>query len=313
VFVDGVKRTLPSRYPDVLVCDLETVRDAPSSMTAAGVGDLVAALSSYADWYLAYQLGLDDTHTEFARTLMGRLDDILWARAPAIRAGDLEATALLAKLITLAGLAMSLSHATAPLSGYEHVISHVLDLRAERAGRPLAQHGSQVALATLLTTRAWALFLAEFDPAEVSLARCYPDADVMEARIRDTFAELDPSGRVADECWADYKLKLEQWQAQRARTAEAFQNWPMVRPELHDRLRTWRRAAEILARAGAPLRFELLDPPAAEGEVRFAFFAAPLIRRRLTLGDLFVFLQWEAEALWPRVWPQGEPPTPSPS
>jgi glycerol-1-phosphate dehydrogenase [NAD(P)+] len=36
-FVDGVKRTLPSRYPDVLVCDLKTLRDAPQAMTVAGV------------------------------------------------------------------------------------------------------------------------------------------------------------------------------------------------------------------------------------------------------------------------------------
>ena len=43
IFVDGVKRTLPSRYPDVLVCDLETLRDEPAAMTAAGVGDLLAA------------------------------------------------------------------------------------------------------------------------------------------------------------------------------------------------------------------------------------------------------------------------------
>jgi hypothetical protein len=28
---------------------------------------------------------------------------------------------------------------------------------------------------------------------------------------------------------------------------------------------------------------------------------APLIRRRLTLGDLFVFLQWDQEALWAQV------------
>ena len=60
-FVDGVKRTLPSRYPDVLICDLETLRDAPQSMTVAGVGDLLAAFNSYADWWLAHRLGLDNT------------------------------------------------------------------------------------------------------------------------------------------------------------------------------------------------------------------------------------------------------------
>src|SRR5512142_2032403 len=49
-FVDGVKRTLPSRYPDALVCDLETLADAPYEMTAAGVGDLLAAFVSLPGW-----------------------------------------------------------------------------------------------------------------------------------------------------------------------------------------------------------------------------------------------------------------------
>jgi glycerol-1-phosphate dehydrogenase [NAD(P)+] len=308
VFVDGVKRTLASRYPDVLVCDLETLRDAPASMTAAGVGDLLAACGSFADWYLANQLGLDDTHTEFARTLMGPLDVLLLAHGPAIHAGDLAATALLAKLITLGGLAMSLSHATAPLSGYEHVMSHVLDLLAERAGRPLAQHGTQVALATLLTTRAWGLFLDAFDPAEVRLEACYPSAEAMQARLRAAFAPLDPTGLVAEECWADYRLKLEAWHAQRPRLEAALRDWPAIAAGLRERLRSAERVAEIMAAAGAPLRFADLEPPAAEADVRFAFANAPLIRRRLTLGDLLVFFNWDAAALWPRVWRAGQPP-----
>ena len=84
-FVDGVKRTLPSRYPDVLICDLETLRDAPQSMTVAGVGDLLAAFGSYADWWLAYRLGLDNTYTEFAQTLMAHWMKFFWNRPKGYR------------------------------------------------------------------------------------------------------------------------------------------------------------------------------------------------------------------------------------
>ena len=34
-------------------------------------------------------------------------------------------------------------------------------------------------------------------------------AQHMEAVVRDTFAEIDPSGRMAEECWSDYAVKLE--------------------------------------------------------------------------------------------------------
>ena len=301
VFVDGVKRTLPSRYPDVLVCDLETLSSAPRPMTVAGVGDVLAAFGSYADWSLAHQLGLDPTQTEFAQTLMGPLDDLFLAHAAAIRDGTLEGMRVLAQVIALAGLAMSLSHATAPLSGFEHVISHVLDLVAEQAHRPLAQHGTQVALATLLTTEAYRIFFDEFEPAEINLEKCYPTASQMRTRIEAAFNALDPSGRVAAECWADYHIKLEAWHAQRNDFESFLRAWPALRPKLQALVKPSQLAARILSEVGSPLSFAELTPPPTEAEVKFAFLNAPLIRRRLTLGDVFVFLDWDREALWARV------------
>lgn len=297
-FVDGVKRTLPSRYPDVLICDLETLRDAPRSMTVAGVGDLLAAFGSYADWWLAYRLGLDNTYTEFAQTLMGPLDEIFLEQAEGLRAGTLDSMAVLAKLIALGGLAMSLSHATAPLSGYEHVISHVLDLVAEQKQRPLAQHGTQVAMTTLLTTSAYQILFREFEPAEVNIENCYPSEAQMKARIESAFQPLDPSGRVAAECWSDYKVKLEAWHAHRADFEEALRDWPAIRDQLRSLVKPPEVASNILHAISSPIRFEELTPAPASSEVEFAFRNAPLIRHRFTLGDLFVFLNWDQEALW---------------
>ena len=122
---------------------------------------------------------------------------------------------MLAKLIALGGLAMSLSHATTPMSGYEHVMSHILDLQAEVEKRPLAQHGSQVSLTTMLAAEAYQRFLEEFDAGEVNLAACYPEPAKMESMIRQTFLQVDPTGKAGEECWADYRLKLEAWHAQR--------------------------------------------------------------------------------------------------
>ena len=300
-FVDGVKRTLPSRYPDVLVCDLETLRDAPRSMTVAGVGDLLAAFGSYADWWLAHRLGLDNSYSEFAQTLMGPLDEIFLEQAEALQAGTLESMSLLAKLIALAGLAMSLSHATAPLSGYEHVISHVLDLIAEQKRRPLAQHGTQVALATLLTTAGYQIFLDEFEPAEVNLENCYPTEAQMKAHIEASFNPLDSTGHVAAECWSDYRIKLEAWHAHRADFEAALHDWSGIRAQLHALVKPPATAARILHAVSSPARFPDLAPPPTESEVQFAFMNAPLIRHRFTLGDMFVFLNWDRQTLWAQV------------
>ena len=300
-FVDGVKRTLLSRYPDLLICDLETLRDAPRSMTVAGVGDLLAAFGSYADWWLAHRLGLDNSYTVFAQTLMGPLDEIFLEQADGLKRGTLESTAVLAKLIALGGIAMSLSHATAPLSGYEHVISHVLDLIAECRGRLLAQHGTQVAMTTLLTTGAYQILFNEFEPGEVNLDRCYPTEAEMKRRIDGTFASLDPTGRVAAECWSDYKIKLAAWHDHRAEFSETLRDWEGVHSQLRSLVKGPEVAAHILKSISSPVTFADLTPPPTESEVRFAFQNAPLIRHRFTLGDLFLFLNWDQDMLWAKI------------
>ena len=300
-FVEGVKRTLPSRYPDALVCDLETLRDAPREMTVAGVGDLLAAFVSFPDWLLANRLGLDPSYSPLAQELMGPLDTIFIEEAPAIRNGSLEGMATLAKLIALAGLAMSLSHATTPMSGYEHVISHILDLLAESRNQPLTQHGSQVALAAILGTAAYQRLLDELEPEEVSLESCYPSPEEMHALVRDTFLEVDPSGKAGEECWNDYRPKLEAWRSHKAEFDAFLKDWLSYRNQLQELTCPPEQLISILRLVQAPEDFSQLQPPQLESDVKFAFLNAPLMRKRFTLGDLLIFLQWDREKLWEQV------------
>ncbi len=300
-FVEGVKRTLPSRYPDALVCDLETLRAAPREMTVAGVGDLLAAFVSFPDWYLANRLGLDPGYSELAQALMGPLDEIFLSEVVSIHSASLEGMAVLAKLIALGGLAMSLSHATTPMSGYEHVMSHILDLLAETSGQRLAQHGSQVALTSLLGAGAYQRFLDGFEPAEVVIERCFPSVAVMEALIRRIFAQIDPSGKAGEECWVDYQVKLEAWHAHRNELVVFLKDWPAHREQVRSLARPPERLVEILRKIDAPLAFNQLMPPVHEQQAKFAFMNAPLMRKRLTLGDLLIFFEWDRESLWDKL------------
>lgn len=301
-FMGGVKRTLDSRYPDALICDLETLRDAPYEMTAGGVGDMLAVFVSFPDWHLAYRLGMDSTYSELAKNLVGALDDLFMEHAEGIRGGELKSVALLAKVIALGGLAMSLSHATTPMSGFEHVMSHVLDLQAEVRRKPLAVHGSQVALAALAGAEMYRDFLANFDPRALDVDACYPNASLMRKHIEDAFAEIDPSGKAGAECWSDYSQKLEKWKAHRADFQAVLADWKSARHQLAAETCLPETIRRILLAVGAPARWSQLNPPVQEKEARFAFLRAPLIRKRLTLGDLMIFTKWDRVNLWDRIW-----------
>lgn len=298
----GVKRTRESRYADALICDLETLRDAPREMTVAGVGDLLAAFVSLPDWCLAHRLGLDPSYSGLPQALMGRLEQVLLTQAPAIRAGSVGGMAVLAKLIALAGLTMSLSHATTPLSGLEHVMSHVLDMVATQAHLPLAQHGTQVALAAIIGAEVYRRFLDGFRPEAVQVAQCCPAPDQMRRKIEEVFAPIDPTGGVAAECWADYQIKLAAWHAQSVNLAAFLRDWPVVRAEIEPLTRPPEALAAILRGVDAPLCFGDLDPPLSEAQIKFAFLGAPLMRKRLTIGDLLIFFGWDREQLWREVW-----------
>ena len=302
VFIRGIKRSMTSRLPDALVYDLETLCDAPHTMTVAGAGEMLVCFVSFSDWLIAHRLGMDPSYSEFQQTLMEPLETIFVENAAQIREDTPEGMAIQARFIAAAGVGGSLLHASTPLSGYEHVISHLIDQQAGIIGRPLAFHGSQVILAALLVSEAYLRFLAAFEPHEVILERCYPAADIMKRRIETAFAALDPSGETAAECWDDYRIKLEAWHANRQAFARFLTGWPEVRRRIGRFLRPPDWVAGILAGIDSPLGFDELEPPVDEEQVKFAFMNAPFIRRRATLGDLLIFLDWDREALWDQVW-----------
>jgi glycerol-1-phosphate dehydrogenase [NAD(P)+] len=300
--VGGVKKTLHSRYLDVLVCDTETLSSAPRNATVAGVGDILVAFGSFADWFLAARVGHDKNYSELPRTLIGPLDEIFLQDAPEIRDATPYGTDLLAKLLALEGIAQSLAHTSAPFSGFEHSISHLLDLMVKHDKQTPILHGTQVVLLTILTTLAFQQFMDEFDPSRIILDECFPSHDEMRTRVYRAFASLDPSGAIANECWNEYQKKLDMWNAQRGTFEKFLNEWDAVRAQLRIMVRPPPLLIEILQRMDSPTHFDQLNPPMPEAQIRFAFENASLIRSRFTLGDLLIFLNWDMERLWTHIW-----------
>jgi glycerol-1-phosphate dehydrogenase [NAD(P)+] len=259
-------------------------------MTRAGLGDCVARFISYGDWYLAHQLGLVDRYSETPLALMGAdLDETYLEHAPLVAQGTPEGLAFLVRQVLLAGLAQSIVRISTPLSGTEHVVSHVLDMGSGAWGRPTALHGAQVGIATPLAARAYELLRERFDPGRSRPAPPAPEA--VETLIRDAFGPLDPSGRMAAECWRDYQKKLALWTSSGPRFDTLRERWDeVVGPRLRELVRPSTTIREILRRADHPLRFEELDPPIPPEQARFALTNAHLIRERFVIGDLLWWL-----------------------
>lgn len=288
----GVKRTIPSRWPDVLLADLSTIVEAPADMTAAGYGDAISMYTAPADWYLASLLGMDDSYHPAPIDIMFSYGRDLADWASGVGRREPEAVERLVRLLVLRGFASGVSGTTAILSGAEHLISHMLDMHAGWHGLPLGVHGAQVGVATTIAAAAWEALFEELDPSRIDLDACFPKPEAMKPVVYGAFAGLDPTGAAGDECWSDYGKKLERWRGQRDKLEAFLNDWPHYRGELRELVASPERLENALTDAGVPARFGDLDPPVSSQTARWAIKNCHLMRNRFTIADLLFFLGW---------------------
>jgi glycerol-1-phosphate dehydrogenase [NAD(P)+] len=285
LLIDGVKRTTPTRWPDALIADTQLLAEAPLPLNLAGVGDLLAMFTAPADWRIARLLGMDDRYSEDIVAMVREHGPAVLRAAPLLREADAGAIELTAKVLTLSGVGMGLAGTTAPASGAEHTVSHLLEMSAARQGRPSAYHGAQVGAAAVLAALVWR-HVRQRVRAGARLMRC-PSEDEMRPAVLQAFSSLDPSGAMAEECWRGYQRKLARW---RERHGDADQLDPA---HLDDAARLLEEPAVLraaLRRSGAPARMAQLDPPVDAQTTRWALANCHLMRDRFTVVDLACLL-----------------------
>lgn len=286
VTTDGVKRTVPSRLPDALLLDTRLLADAPAEYTLGGIGDASVAAVSFADYRLVALLG------------MGRWEPLSWplmlpsrsrflSRDPVVADRGDSGAGTLAMDLAACGLAMTFAGESAPLSGLEHVTSHMLDMAADHYGRPVGNHGSQCALATVLTLIVYDKLLNDVDRLDLDPDRIDPDS--AQRLVRDTFGGIDSSGRAWQECWSDYSAKLAAWRQHRQSVLAFAENWSQHRADLAQYVASPAEFVAALAASGHPLRFEQIPTGLDEAQARWAFTGARLMRKRTNVADLLAF------------------------
>ena len=202
----------------------------------------------------------------------------------------------------MSGIALGIAGRTAPLSGSEHLVSHMLDMDAAATGRAAAFHGAQVGVASILMSIVWRDTLDRLGAGfgsgagSLDLDRMYPSAADRRAQVMAAFARLDESGASAEECWRDYSRKLDRWHAVRPGFEAFVRDWPGHRARLESLLADQSKLARAIGTAGAPTRFSMLEPAVAPRVARWALLNCHLMRDRFTVLDLRSFMgAWNDE------------------
>lgn len=278
---DGVKRTYPSRYPNYVLSDIEILKNAPYKLTQAGFGDLLARYVSYADWYIGYKCKNLDKYTEVPKLLLDEMLDYLVKNADKIRKGDKNAYTILTKALLNAGISMSIVGMSTPISGFEHVISHVLDMMANVQNKKSTLHGAQVGIATLLVAYAYERLLF-IDGKSIQNLLSFPKWEKVKNKMEENFASQGFSTETISEMLNDYKIKYDKWIEEENTIREFFKLWDMEKDVLKRLLKSGDEIKNALKGIGIKI-----DMPE---NMDFAFCNAHFIRKRFTSADLLFFI-----------------------
>lgn len=284
---DGAKRTHPSQNISATFWIESLLQAAPKHLNRAGFGDLLARFVAQGDWFLAHQLGCTKNYTEVAFRLLEPFTENLKRCAGAFQEPVLTTHALetLSVTLSLAGVAMTVSGGTTPLSGYEHVISHALDFLHISNHEPLPLHGEQVALATLTSSLSFDWLLQEANVTNKHI----PEIRSGEKIIKNMLRGL-PASAAHDIFVNDYQMKLEHYKIVREKWSSFQVHWTDVQAHLQTLTIRAHEIEALLMQAGLPTFPEELNPALSMAQYRWAARFSPFTRPRFCLADLIFWL-----------------------
>ena len=159
---DGLKVTINSKSPDVVIGDTDILKTAPLKMCVSGIGDMLAKYVSICDWRISNHIPGVYYCPEIAELTRLALK-ICIAAADKLIAGDADAVGAIFDGLLIGSAAMNYAGISRPASGVEHYISHVIDMRYEEFGTPCDLHGIQCAIGTYIAVKLYEK-LAELTP-----------------------------------------------------------------------------------------------------------------------------------------------------
>ncbi len=274
----GLKVSLSSQCPDVVIGDAAVLAAAPVHMIRSGIGDMAAKYVSIVEWQIASLL----VGEYYCPTVAGIVQNALAVcveNAAAAVAGDKDAVCRLTEGLVMSGLAMNYAGISRPASGMEHYISHILDMRGLEFGTPVDLHGIQCGVGTLLTLQAYEKLAALTPERAKGLAYA-------AAFDKDAWAE-NLRGLLGHGAEAMIALEAKEGKydkaAHAARLEKIFANWDTILGYIRT-LPSAEWLREFFVSIGHPVSGAEFG--VSQDDMRQAFLAAKDIRDKYVLGRL---------------------------
>lgn len=170
---DGMKITIESQCPNVIIGDTDILCKAPVKMMLSGLGDMMAKYVSICEWQIS-ALVTGDYYCEDVAELVKVALKRCMENAEGLLKQDPVAVQAVFEGLVISGASMFYAGSSRPVSGIEHYFSHVWDMRGISLHLPVEFHGIQCAVGTLQTLKLYE-----------KLVQIVPDREKALAYVRD--------------------------------------------------------------------------------------------------------------------------------
>jgi glycerol-1-phosphate dehydrogenase [NAD(P)+] len=284
---DGFKQTLSCAAPKAVAADTAVLAGAPAYLSSSGFGDLAGKLIAGTDWIIAETAGSQGAPgTEpidklaWSMTQEG-LPEALRKSAAAAR-GDAAAVDALFQALALTGFAMQYLKSSRPVSGCEHLYSHVWEMEnLEVRGVPVT-HGHKVAMGTLAASAFTELLFSRPEAPSGTFKR--PSPQEREAEVRRAFGREGPGSQAENGAVKTALEKMLEPGAAKTLADALRDTWKPLRERVLERLLPYGELRALFERGGCPLRPEEIN--LTRTRTIAASRRAQMIRNRYTVLDL---------------------------
>jgi glycerol-1-phosphate dehydrogenase [NAD(P)+] len=282
----GFKKTFACPAPLALVADPAILAAAPAYLSSSGFGDLASKLIAGTDWIIAEAAGKAGAPgceaidaTAWSMTQDKLREDL--RRSESAARGDEDAVGTLFAALAVTGFSMQYLRSSRPVSGCEHLFSHVWEMGDLSVDGVPVTHGHKVAIGTLCATALTeALFARTTPPPLDALPPLTREA--REAEIRRAFS--DRPAAAADAAVLTALSKLPDAASLRLRRGQLADGWKNLREHVLERLVPYGELRAMLERSFCPVVPETIGLTRTEAIATAR--KAQMMRNRYTALDL---------------------------
>ena len=245
--MDGLKVSLPSKCPNVIIGDIDVLKNAPIKMLQSGLGDMLAKYISIAEWRIANEI-IGEYYCERVAELICVALKRCVDNAEGLLNRDEEAVKAVFEGLVIGGVAMAFAGVSRPASGVEHYFSHVWDMRGLEFGTKVDLHGIQCAVATNIAAGLYEKVLKITPCREKAIA--YTKAfeyKIWSEELR-KFLGLGAEAMIALEA-KEQKYSVEKHEK---RLEIILEKWDKIQEIIREEIPTKKQIERILDKIGAP-------------------------------------------------------------